>query len=130
MACSANQEQEFSPLNQSGMRNIALGEKKSKKKNALCSDQSAFISFALYNIKYLKFVIQANAASAVDQLTVAQDRILALIISVFIAQPRRARRATWVTKYSIPSMLEISVLVTTAVRSTTGQPMRMAHLSI
>ena len=32
MAYSANQEQVFSPLNQSGVSNFALGEKKIKKK--------------------------------------------------------------------------------------------------
>ena len=48
-------------------------------------------------IKYLKCVIQANAASAVDQLKVAQDRTLAPIVHVFIAQLRNARRAPWIT---------------------------------
>ena len=87
-------------------------------------------------IKYLKCVIQANAASAVDQLKVAQDRTLAPIIHVFIAQLRNARRAPWITKRGNLSILEIWVLVTTSlcvrpsVRSTTGQPMRMAHLSM
>ena len=61
------------------------------------------------------YVIQANAASAVDQFKVAQDRTLALIIYVFIAQLQRVRIATWVTKYSTLSLLEIwvPVLVTT-----------------
>ena len=59
------------------------------------------------------YVIQVNAASAVDQFKVAQDRTLALIIYVFIAQLQRVRIATWVTKYSILSLLEIWVLVKT-----------------
>ena len=59
-------------------------------------------------------MIQANAASDVDQFKVAQDRTLALIIYVFIAQLRRARRAILVTKYSILSMLKIWVLVKTS----------------
>ena len=87
-------------------------------------------------IKYLKFVIQANAASAVDQFKVAQDRTLAPIIHVFIAQLRNARRAPWITKHGNLLILEMWILVTTSlcvrpsVPSATGQPMRMAHLSM
>ena len=51
MAYSANQEQVFSPLDQSEVSNFALGEGKIKEKNALCFDQSAFSNFALYVIK-------------------------------------------------------------------------------
>ena len=47
MACSANQEQVFSPLDQSGVGIFALGERKIEKKNALSFDQSAFSNFAL-----------------------------------------------------------------------------------
>ena len=50
MACSANQEQVFSPLDQSGVSNFAFGERKIKK-NALSFDQSALSNFALYVIK-------------------------------------------------------------------------------
>ena len=49
MAYSANQEQVFSPRDQSGVSNFALGERKLRK-NALCFDQSAFSNFALYVI--------------------------------------------------------------------------------
>ena len=49
MAYSANQEQVFSSLDQSGVSNFALGERKIKK-NALCFDQSPFSNFALYVI--------------------------------------------------------------------------------
>ena len=47
MACSANQEQVFSPLDQSGASNFGLVESKIKK-NALCFDRLAFSNFALY----------------------------------------------------------------------------------
>ena len=81
--------------------------------NFECEPFLTAFSFERTEIKYLKYVIQANAASAVDQFKVAQDRTLALIIHVFIAQLRHALRAPWVTKYGNLSMLEIRVLVTT-----------------
>ena len=48
MACSANQEQVFLPLDQSAVSNFALIESKIKKENAHCFDQSAFSNFAFY----------------------------------------------------------------------------------
>ena len=46
IACSANLEQVFSPLDQSGVSNFALSERKIKK-NALCFNQSTLSNFAL-----------------------------------------------------------------------------------
>ena len=50
MAYSANQEQVFSPLDQSGVSNFASVKGKLRK-NALCFDQSAFSNFAPYVIR-------------------------------------------------------------------------------
>ena len=52
MARSVNEEQVFPSLGQLGMSNFALGERKTKKTNALCFDQSAFSNFALHVIKF------------------------------------------------------------------------------
>ena len=60
MACSANQEQVFSPLDQSGVSNFALGERKIKKKIALCFDLSAFSNFALSVISCFTRLIPAD----------------------------------------------------------------------
>ena len=49
MAHSANQEQVFSPLDQSGVSNFALGERKIKKKCPLFRPIT-FSNFALYVI--------------------------------------------------------------------------------
>ena len=51
MACSANQEQVFSLLNQSKVSNFALGERKSKKKMPFVStNQHSVILPLLYKI--------------------------------------------------------------------------------
>ena len=79
MAYSANQEQVFSLLDQSGVSNFALGERKIKKKNALCFDQSAFSNFALYVINAITgcFVVMKSFTLEV------QDK-LKLLSSTFL----------------------------------------------
>ena len=47
MACSANQEQVFLPLHQSGVSNFALVERKIKKMPCVSNNQNS-INFALY----------------------------------------------------------------------------------
>ena len=44
----------ISPLDQLGVSNFALGERKIKNTNALCFNRSAFSAFVLYVIKVLK----------------------------------------------------------------------------
>ena len=56
MACSANEEQAFSPLDQSGVSNFALGERKIKKK---CPNFDVYV-IKFQNSQYFSFGVSAD----------------------------------------------------------------------
>ena len=62
MAYSANQEQVFSPLDQSGVSNLPSVKGKLRK-NALSFDQSAFSNFALYVIRSVITILTGNTST-------------------------------------------------------------------
>ena len=80
---SANQEQVFSPLYQSGVSNFALVERAKLTKNALFIDQSAFSNFALYVI--IRIMLKAKRLS--EQWTVSQEAELWMRLLDFFLFP-------------------------------------------